>query len=288
MSEPIIAAQAVTYRYGDHTDALKGVTLSFTKGKKIAVLGNNGAGKSTLFMLLNGILRPASGTVYFRGEPLSYSKKALQQLRKSIGLVFQNPDDQLFSPTVYDDIAYGPRNLGLSREEVAQAVQWAMEVTGTLAMKEKATHSLSLGEKKRVAIAGVLAMEPQIMILDEPTAGLDATYSKKIMELLDELHRDGKTLVLSTHDMNLAYEWADELVIMDDGRAVASGTPKTVLQQQDILKACKLEKPLILEIYEHLAQHGYVCPQEELPRNKEELLQLLTPSTPIKNKAYHL
>lgn len=278
MTDPIISTQAITYRYGDQTNALKGVSLSFTRGKKIAVLGNNGAGKSTLFMHLNGILKPTSGTVYFNGKPVEYAKKSLQHLRKSIGLIFQNPDEQLFSPSVYDDIAYGPRNLGLSRESVSEKVQWAMEQTGTLPMRDKAIHSLSLGEKKRVAIAGVLAMDPEMIILDEPTAGLDAAYSNKLIQLLDELHQDGKTLVLSTHDMNLAYEWAEELVIMSDGKVLATGSPKEVLQQQEILQVCKLEKPLLMEIYEHLVKHGFVLPQEQLPRRKEELLQLLTPA----------
>lgn len=278
MTDPIITTQAITYRYGDQTNALKGVSLSFTRGKKIAVLGNNGAGKSTLFMHLNGILKPTSGTVYFNGKPVEYAKKSLQHLRKSIGLIFQNPDEQLFSPSVYDDIAYGPRNLGLSRESVSEKVQWAMEQTGTLPMRDKAIHSLSLGEKKRVAIAGVLAMDPEMIILDEPTAGLDAAYSNKLIQLLDELHQDGKTLVLSTHDMNLAYEWAEELVIMSDGKVLATGSPKEVLQQQEILQVCKLEKPLLMEIYEHLVKHGFVLPQEQLPRRKEELLQLLTPA----------
>ncbi|MGD8189848.1 energy-coupling factor ABC transporter ATP-binding protein [Brevibacillus ginsengisoli] len=284
MMDPIISTQNITYYYGDHTNALKGVTLSLAKGRKIAVLGNNGAGKSTLFMHLNGILKPTSGTVYFKGKPVEYSKKSLQQLRKSIGLVFQNPDEQLFSPTVYDDVAYGPKNLGLSQETVAEAVHWALEQTGTLAMREKAIHSLSLGEKKRVAIAGVLAMNPEIIILDEPTAGLDAAYSRKLIQLLDELHQSGKTLVLSTHDINLAYEWAEELVIMCDGKVIAVGSPKQVLERQEILQACKLEKPLLMEIYEHLVKHGYVPSQEELPRRKEELLELLTPCQPAKDR----
>lgn len=274
MTEPIISTENLFYHYGDGTEALRGISVSFQRGKKIAVLGNNGAGKSTLFLHLNGVLKPSSGSILFKGKPLQYKKRDLLTLRKEVGIVFQNPEEQLFSPTVFDDIAYGPRNLGLSRKEVAEMVYWAMEETGTLDLQKRSIHFLSLGQKKRVAIAGVLAMDPKLMILDEPTAGLDGYYSKKIMQLLHEIHLKGKTIVLSTHDMNLAYEWADEVLILNNGQVLGNGG-REIFQREDLLRIAQLEKPTLLEFYEHFYQNLAGKPHGEIPRTKEALFALL-------------
>lgn len=276
MATPIIATDNIFYRYGDGTEALKGVTLTFQRGKKIAILGNNGAGKSTLFLHLNGILKPSAGTVLFHGKPIQYQKKTLTELRKEVGIVFQNPDDQLFSPTVYDDIAYGPRNLLLSKQEIASAVHRAMEETETLNLQSKSTHFLSLGQKKRVAIAGVLAMNPEFIILDEPTAGLDGYYSKKVINLLNKIHSKGTTIVLSTHDINLAYEWADEIIILHDGKVIGNGTWEEIFSKGgDLLQLAHLDKPFILEMYEYLLRNNSISGRNQLPRTKKELFHLL-------------
>lgn len=275
MTSPIIATEDLFYRYGDGTEALKGVTLTFQRGKRIAILGNNGAGKSTLFLHLNGILKPSSGTVLFHGKPIQYKKRDLNQLRKEIGIVFQNPDNQLFSPTVYDDIAYGPRHLLFSKENIASAVQRAMEETETLDLKSKPTHFLSLGQKKRVAIAGVLAMNPELMILDEPTAGLDGHYSKKMINLLNKIHSKGKTIVLSTHDINLAYEWADEIIILHDGKVIGNGAWEEIFFKENLLHLAHLNKPFVLETYEYLLRNNLISEREHFPRTKGELFSLL-------------
>lgn len=278
MNEPIISTKDLYFRYDDGTEALKGITISFPKGKKIALLGNNGAGKSTLFLHLNGVYKPASGTVFFKGNPIQYSTRSLKQLRKSIGIVFQNPDEQLFSPTVYEDVAYGPRNLGLSNEEIINTVHQAMERTGILEIRGRPTHFLSLGQKKRVAIAGILAMNPDMIILDEPTAGLDSYYAKKIIQVLNLIHDEGKTIVLSTHDMNLAYEWADEIIVMNDGKIIASGLPESVFQNEELLKKSNLEKPFILQFYQHLIDNNCINRQGSAPRSKEDLFKILEKS----------
>lgn len=275
MTTTIIATDNLFYRYGDGTEALKGVTLTFQRGKRIAILGHNGAGKSTLFLHLNGILKPSSGTVLFGDEPLQYKKKALNQLRKEVGIVFQSPDNQLFSPTVYDDIAYGPRNLLFSKNEINAAVHEAMEETETLDLQNKPTHFLSLGQKKRVAIAGVLAMNPELIILDEPTAGLDGYYSKKIISLLNKIHSKGKTIVLSTHDINLAYEWADEIIILHDGKVIGNGMWEEIFLKKELLQLAHLDKPFVLETYEYLLRKNLISKRDHLPRTKEELFSLL-------------
>ncbi len=272
---PIIATEGVWYSYEDGTEALKNVSLRIHKGKKIAVLGPNGAGKSTLFLHLNGILKPKSGTVFFRGQPLRYNKKTLTLLRKEVGIVFQNPDEQLFSPVVYDDIAYGPRNLPLSKNEIETSVYRAMEEMEILHLQRKATHFLSLGQKKRVAIAGVLAMDPELIILDEPTAGLDRYYSRKLLALLDDIHSRGKTIVLSTHNMDLAYEWAEEIVVLQQGNVIAQGEVEEIFRQRHLYETANLEQPLILEIYEELVKNRFLSGRQKMPRTKEELFHCL-------------
>ena len=224
----------------------------FTKGKKIALLGNNGAGKSTFFQHLNGILKPTSGTILFEGKKMKYDRKSLLALRKQVGIVFQDPDSQLFSGNVKQDISFGPMNLGWSKEKVLQQVEWAMEKTEVTALQDKPIHFLSLGQKKRVAIAGVLAMDPDVFILDEPSAGLDAYYSKQIMQILREIHESNKTIILSTHDVHFAYEWADEIIVMSDGNILYHGDPVTIFHNQELLDQAHLEKPWVFETTQEL------------------------------------
>ena len=274
MSVPLLELEHLSYRYPDGTTALDNITLSIEKGKKIALLGNNGAGKSTLFLHLNGILKPTSGVLHWKGVPLSYSRQDIRKLRHQVGIVFQNPDSQLFAPSVYEDIQYGPRNLKYSPEERAHAVEQALTVTETTDLKDKPPHFLSLGQKKRVAIAGVLAMNPELIVLDEPTAGLDSYYAKKIMDVLYQFSTPDKTVILSTHDVNLAFEWADEVILMNNGRVAATGCPVKVFQDEDILIQCHLEKPWVMEVYEKL-HNKKMDSLEAYPRSKNELMSLL-------------
>jgi cobalt/nickel transport system ATP-binding protein len=200
----IIKTEGLEYAYPDGTQALKGISIAIEKGTKVAFVGNNGAGKSTLFLHFNGTFRPGRGMVMIEGKPIKYDRKSLINLRKKVGMVFQDPDDQLFGPTVKQDVAFGPMNLNLPRDEVDRHVKYALKSVGMEAYADKPPHFLSGGQKKRVAIAGVLAMEPEIIVMDEPASGLDPQGSADIIEILDELNADGKTIVFSTHDVDLA------------------------------------------------------------------------------------
>ncbi|MED4534181.1 energy-coupling factor ABC transporter ATP-binding protein [Metabacillus fastidiosus] len=273
MESVLFSIDQLSHRYADDTIALKSLSLTIKQGKKIALLGNNGAGKSTLFLHLNGILQPTSGKIYFKGKEVAYNRKALLSLRRQVGIVFQDPDSQLFSASVIQDISFGPKNLGLSNEKVLERVEWAMEQTETAVLKDKPTHFLSLGQKKRVAIAGVLAMDPEVIILDEPTAGLDAYYSKQIMNVLNIIQKQQKTIILSTHDVNLAYEWADEVIVMHDGEVLCHSDPVTVFQQEEIIKKAHLDTPWVMETFQALVEGKVISSDEAIAQNKEELFQ---------------
>ncbi|PWA12209.1 energy-coupling factor ABC transporter ATP-binding protein [Pueribacillus theae] len=270
MNIPILELKGISYQYPDHTAALKNVSLKIERGKKIALLGNNGAGKSTLLLHLNAILTPSAGHMLFKGERMTYKRIEKQKLRQHVGIVFQDPDSQLFSSSVYEDIKYGPRNMGLAPEKVKEAVDVAMALTETASLKEKPPHFLSLGQKKRVAIAGVLAMNPELLILDEPTAGLDPYYTKKIMNVLNAIQNENRTMIISTHDVNLAFEWADEVWIMNDGKIISTGCPTIVFQDEAILNKSHLEKPWIMDVFETIKG-----PMKNIsyPRSRIELLR---------------
>ena len=201
---PAIETRELCYAYEDGTTALDHITLSAQRGSITGILGANGAGKSTLFLNLNGVFTPKSGQVLLDGQPVRYDRKGLTALRRRVGIVFQDPDDQLFSADVYRDVSFGGVNLGLEPEEVRRRVEEALERTGTSGLRDRPTHALSYGQKKRVAIAGVLVMEPEVLILDEPTAGLDPQGVTEIMRLLVQLRDSlGMTILIATHDMDI-------------------------------------------------------------------------------------
>ncbi|MBO0997612.1 ATP-binding cassette domain-containing protein [Bacillus sp. SD075] len=275
MAEHIFHIEGLTHQYADGTFALNDLSLTIQHGKKIALLGNNGAGKSTLFLHLNGLLQPTAGTIRFNGKKMKYDRKALLTLRKQVGIVFQDPDSQLFSANVQQDISFGPMNLGWDRNTVQEKVNWAMNETEVTDLKDRPTHFLSLGQKKRVAIAGILAMEPDVWLLDEPTAGLDPYFSRQIMDLLDSIYHPDKTIILSTHDVNLAYQWADEVVVMNDGKVIYQGDPISVFHDECVLLQSHLEKPWVFEMFQALHQSRKPTERGHFPRTKEELLQML-------------
>ena len=219
----ILETRDVVYSYGDGTKALKGVSISLEEGKKIALVGPNGAGKSTLMLMFNGILRPSAGEVLFHGQILRYDSASLREVRRKVGMVFQNSDDQIFAPSVYQDVAFGPVNLGFPEDKVKKYADYALQYVGLSGYDRRPPHHLSGGEKKRVAIAGILAMEPEVLILDEPTSNLDPASSEEIMDMLDELNCGGKTVIISTHHVDLAYSWADEIILMENGGVLRRG-----------------------------------------------------------------
>jgi len=271
--EQIITFEQVSYQYADGTMALNQINLSIEKGKKIALLGNNGAGKSTLFLLMNGILKPTSGSILYSGKKLTYKRKEIQQLRQQVGIVFQNSETQLFSASVYEDIKYGPKNLHLSTEEMQRRVKEAITLTETESLKDKPPHFLSIGQKKRVAIAGIVAMDPELMVLDEPTDGLDPYYSNRMMEIFEKIHHQNRTILLSTHNVDLAYEWADEIIILNNGYVLAQGTAVEVFNKRDILEKSHLQKPWIMEVFERLQRTN--VSNKKYPKSKAELFEMI-------------
>ncbi|MCY9547764.1 energy-coupling factor ABC transporter ATP-binding protein [Lysinibacillus xylanilyticus] len=265
----------LSYAYADGTNALTDITLQLPKGKKIALLGHNGAGKSTLFQHLNGILKPTAGSISFCGKELNYSRKALKELRQQVGIVFQDADNQLFSGTVKQDIAFGPLNLGWTTEKIEEKIAWAVAQTQVEALLDKPIHFLSVGQKKRVAMAGVLAMEPSVLLLDEPTAGLDNYYSAQVLQYLAMLENGERTILLATHDISLAYEWADQIIVMEAGRIIYNGDPVAMFFQEDLLKRAHLERPWVFDMTIALQNKKLLENNIKMPRSKEDLHRLI-------------
>ena len=231
-----IELEHLSYTYPDGTTALKDVSLSIEPGEKVALVGPNGAGKSTLILHLNGIL---SGEGSVRVCSLEVNKENLGRVRSCVGLVFQSPEDQLFSPTVLDDVAFGPLYQGLPPEEIHQRVDEALEAVHMSAYKQRVSHHLSMGEKKRIAIATVLAMRPEVLVLDEPTGGLDPRSRRTLIHLLQELPL---TMLASTHDMRMVSEVFPRMIVLDEGRVVADGPTHDLMNNIPLLEAHGLEK----------------------------------------------
>lgn len=251
----LIETRNLSYAYRGSVSALSNVNFIAERASRIAVIGANGAGKSTLFKHFNGILKPTSGEVLIRGEPVT--RENLREIRKSVGLVFQNPDDQIFSPTVEQDIAFGPVNLGLDEDTVAHRVDAALSLLGIEHLRERVPHHLSGGEKKRVAIAGVLAMEPQVLVLDEPTAGLDPQGVAGLVEFVNTLPRKyGMTVIFSTHHVELVPEIADSVYVMDRGEIVAQGNVAEIFVRDDLLARTRLDAPVIPKLLRSLQDDG--------------------------------
>lgn len=275
MGDFILEADSLEYIYPDGTRALKGASFQIKKGRKVVLLGPNGAGKSTVFLHFNGILRPSGGKVRFSGKDVRYDRSSLMNLRKSVGIVFQDPDSQLFSASVLQEISFGPLNLGLSKDAALSRVEAAMAATGISELASRPTHLLSYGQKKRVSIAGILAMEPEVIICDEPTAWLDPLHSKQILELFDDINKNGATVIMSTHDVNIAYAWPDYIYVMDDGKVVGEGAPGEIFQDDDLLGRAGLAKPWLVEVYNQLKAKGWITNGIPSPRSKSELFDLI-------------
>lgn len=274
-----IEVKDLTYAYPDGTPALQGVSFGAEQGEVTGILGSNGAGKSTLFLNLNGVLTPQGGQVLLDGEPVSYARRNLPELRRRVGLVFQDPDDQLFSADVYRDISFGAVNLGLPETEVRRRVEDAMTRTGVSALRDKPTHALSYGQKKRVAIAGVLVMEPSVMILDEPTAGLDPQGVSDIMALLRDIRKSlGVTIILATHDMDIVPLYCDRVYLLSGGRMVTHGTPEEVFRRPELLRENHLRLPRIAHLMEILRDRDGVDVNRgaaTISAARQEVLRLL-------------
>jgi cobalt/nickel transport system ATP-binding protein len=242
MSHHIVDIVDLCHTYSDGTEALRGVSLRITHGESVAIIGANGAGKSTLLLHLNGYLTATSGTIRIGDYPLT--KGTLPEIRRTVGMVFQDPDDQLFMPTVFDDVAFGPLNLGLTGADVDQRVGDALERVGAAHLKAKPPYRLSVGEKKRVAIATVLAMSPDILVMDEPTSGLDPYGRRQLMQLLKEFHH---TKIFTGHDLDMVLELCPRTIILHQGIVAADGPTKEIFLNTALLEQCHLEKPLSMQ-----------------------------------------
>lgn len=225
----------LTFGYPDRPDVLQALDLQVMEGERVGLIGPNGAGKTTLFLLISGILKPKAGSIALFGEPMKPG-----DFRPEIGMVFQNPDDQLFNPSVRDDVAFGPRNLGLPQERIADRVEEVLEITGTSALADRAPHHLSGGEKRMVSIAGVLAMAPQLVIYDEPNANLDIRSRRRLIRFLQT---SAETFIVASHDLELILEVCQRVVLLDGGQLVADAPPREIMKNVALMEAHGLERP---------------------------------------------
>jgi len=242
MSHHIVQVEDLNHTYPDGTKAVKGISFRIHHGESVAVVGANGAGKSTLLLHLNGYLTPQSGTVRIGDFPLT--KATVRDIRRTVGMIFQDADDQLFMPTVYDDVAFGPLNLGLPPDEVELRVREALARTGVEHLRDRPPYKLSGGEKRAVAIATVLAMSPDILVMDEPSANLDPKARRTLIALLASFHH---TKIIATHDLDLVLDLCERTIVLKDGQVTADGPTTTILQDMELLAASHLEKPLRLQ-----------------------------------------
>ena len=250
---------------------LNGLSLEIKRGQKVAFMGSNGSGKSTFFLCCNGIHRPSSGTLYFDGEPVTYDKKGLLKLRSKVGIVFQDPDNQLFSASVYQEISFGILNLGVSEEDAKKEVEEVIDHLEITPFRHKPTHSLSGGQKKQVSIADILVMHPDIIILDEPAAALDPKHTTMVNHIVNRLTEAGITVLMATHDVNYAYEWADEIMLFHEGKVLMHGTPADVFSNKAVLARTNLEPPAVLELFDSLCMKGILKPTLPVPKNLKTL-----------------
>ena len=264
----ILETKGLSYSYPSRKDGrpLDDVSISIKQGVRTAVLGANGAGKSTLFYSLNGILKPKAGEVLFKGAPIDYSRESLRDLRSSLCVVVQNPDEQIFSSTVEEDVAFGPLNMDLPREEVESRIVDSLTKVGMLEQRHRPTTHLSYGQRKRIAVAGALAVDPEILILDEPTAGLDPKMSAEMIEIVDSLVENGTTVVISTHDIDMAFAWAEDIHVLSHGRLVYSGDPEGFFSDERRVIDAGLVMPRVARLHQSLGLKG------RIPRTSSQLL----------------
>ncbi|MEU6678482.1 ATP-binding cassette domain-containing protein [Streptomyces sp. NPDC046853] len=284
MSEPsappagtLVALRGASYAYEDGPTVLSGLDFDVTEGRALALLGRNGSGKTTLMRLLSGGLRPDQGGLALGGDPVTYDRKGLTRLRTTVQLVVQDPDDQLFAASVEQDVSFGPLNLGLPDGEVRARVAEALAALDISALADRPTHLLSYGQRKRTAIAGAVAMRPRVLILDEPTAGLDPDGQERLLTTLQGLRDAGTTVVMATHDVDLALRWADDAALLTPS-GVRTGPVAEMLAHRDLLAQAGLTLPWGIAVAELLRTKGLL--DGAGPRTPEELAALAAPALP--------
>jgi cobalt/nickel transport system ATP-binding protein len=273
MSHRTLVADRLVVGYERGRRVLDGASLVVPAGRRLAILGANGSGKTTLLRCLSGALRPSTGAVLVDGVALSHDRNGLRAHRQEVQLVLQNPDDQLFSASVAQDVSFGPMNLGLPEESVRLRVAEALRLLAVDSLAARPTHHLSYGERKRVAIAGAVAMRPCVLLLDEPTAGLDPSAVAEALAALTRLQEADATVVMSTHDVDLALRWADEVAVVVD-RRVVQGPPEELLGDDALLARARLGRPWALTVGARLRDLGLLA-DGALPRDADELLAVL-------------
>ncbi|MDY6013140.1 energy-coupling factor ABC transporter ATP-binding protein [Clostridium sp.] len=273
MKELILKIEDLYYTYGNGKPALNGVSVDIYEGEKIAVIGSNGSGKSTFFLNIDGVLMPEQGKIIYRDMVIN--KKNLKELRKNIGIVFQDADNQIIASTVMAEVGFGPMNLKLPKDEVLTRVNEALKYMNISHLKDRPPHYLSGGEKKRVSIADIIAMKSEIIIFDEPTAALDPLNSIMLEEVLLKLGDEGKTMLISTHDVDFTYRWAERVLVFNDGKIIADGSPLEIFQNKEILKKANLKQPTMLEVYESLVETGLLKDKKDYPKSIQEFKKML-------------
>lgn len=267
--EKAISISSLKFSYEGGVQALNGVSLDIRKGEYVAIVGGNGSGKTTLAKNIIGLLKPASGTIFVQGVAASEQKTAA--IARVVGYVFQNPDHQLFCPTVYDEVKFGPRNLGFHEKDLEARTQWALEAMDLVDVKDRAPFSLTLSQRRRVSIASMIATDPQVLILDEPTTGLDMKELASLMERIGRLNLEGRTVVLITHDMKLVAKYARRVVVMSEGKIVLDSDPAGVFYDLDALLRSQLVPPPVVRLVYRLSARG--VPRDIL--SPEELVSKL-------------
>jgi len=248
----LITINELSFKYEQGKEVLKNLSLEIPKGERIALLGENGSGKTTLMYIMNGVLIPQKGSLYFKGGQYSYKKKAIKQLRSSIGFLFSNSDVQLFTPSVWEEIAFGLQQTNMSKGEIEQRVETMLSHFQLHDIAQKLPLQLSDGQKKKVILAAIMALEPEMLMCDEPTAFLDWSGTKALIDELNEMHKNGKTILMSTHDTDMAYQWASYIIVLKDGAVYRYGSKKEVMNDRKIYEECGLRKPYALHANEEL------------------------------------
>ncbi|MFJ6852269.1 energy-coupling factor ABC transporter ATP-binding protein [Streptomyces sp. NPDC091271] len=279
MSESVLLAlRGASFAYEDGPAVLSGLDFEARAGRALALLGRNGSGKTTLMRLLSGGLRPGEGKLTVEGRPVAYDRKGLTRLRTTVQLVVQDPDDQLFAASVSQDVSFGPLNLGLSDSEVRARVDEALGALDITALADRPTHLLSYGQRKRTAIAGAVAMKPRVLILDEPTAGLDPDGQERLLATLGALRESGTTVVMATHDVDLALRWADDVALLTPS-GVRAGPGPAMLARTELLEEAGLRLPWGIATARVLRAHGLLDASAPGPRTPEQLAGFTSPTT---------
>ena len=242
----------LTYKYDKNRKALDNITMDFDRGDIIGIIGSNGSGKSTLFNNLMGILKATQGEILYKNNQLKYDKKSLYNLRKEVGIVFQDPEKQIFYSMVYDDLAFALRNIGMDEKNIKERINKALEAVNGEGFIDRPVHSLSFGQKKRVAIASVIAMENDLVLLDEPTAGLDPESTRAVVEIIKSMHKKGKKIVITSHDMNLIYDICDYVYVLNQGKIISEGNSEEVFIDEEKIEEAGLELPWLVKLNKNM------------------------------------